>query len=1012
MNNINISNNYVFSMHENDILVDNNSMIMDNVNIFNNTFVNIYDLDIIMNFLYKNGHFNISEDLPSRYDLRDYNLTTPVKNQGANDCWAFTTMAVLESYLLKNWNETFDLSEINLRNIMSKTGINGSEWDPIKDGGNDVLALAYLLRWSGAVNETVDPYISSNIYSNIYDSIVHVQDVIYIPLRLNYTDNDQIKYAIMKYGAVWTEMHASGVAKLNTYSTESLDSDHAVTIVGWDDNYSASKFDITPPGNGAFIVRNSWGSGWGDNGYFYVSYYDASFAGFAANSKFSGFVFSNVENVNNYNSIYYYDSYGNDYKAAGYLSDTAWFANQFTANDKEILSAFGIYTYGDSNYTTNIYINDKLVYTQEGIIYNAGYHTIRLNKTLLLNQNDIFRIEVKLITPNCSYPIAIEAYLANFVNATANPNESFVSKDGENWTDLTSILSRANVCIKAYTVNYLMEVNSSKIEAYVDDVIILNITVKDLKDNIIDLSEGNISIIFPDFTVISPTVNKDGISFIIPNSNISGNLVILFTSQKYPLLFANLNLTLIKYDVDLEVSPNVTVFVGDEDNFIITVTDNEGNPVTSGNVVLYQNGYEIANFELINGTIIWYYKYSSSGEYNISIVYTGSKKYFGVNDNRTITVNKLDTKLSLESINISALSSVELVATVISNFTVYGNVTFYVGDEKLGTVELVDGVAKINYTCGPGGNFTIKAIYNGNNKFKSSQNSFNLIVNKIPVTMTIKQNNTYYKSAFITITLNKAINGQKITLKFSNGKSATVSTNSKGVATYYVPFAVGSYTVTGSASNSYYNIKSVDSHKISIKKVTATITAYKLTTTYKSGKYFQVKVTNPKGQIMVGVKLKLKVYTGSKYKTVYITTGTNGIAKYGGSSLSIAKHKIVVSSAESTTDMAATAKTNYLTVKKGITTVYAPVVKNKYKSNKYFKVTVKNKASGKVISGLYLKIKVYTGKKYKTYKVKTNSKGIVQINTKSLKKGSHKVVITTTSKKYSVKKSGYFIKII
>lgn len=163
---------------------------------------------------------------------------------------------------------------------------------------------------------------------------------------------------------------------------------------------------------------------------------------------------------------------------------------------------------------------------------------------------------------------------------------------------------------------------------------------------------------------------------------------------------------------------------------------------------------------------------------------------------------------------------------------------------------------------------------------------------------------------------------------------------------------------------------------------------------------------------MVGVKLKLKVYTGSKYKTVYITTKTNGIAQYGGSSLSIATHKIIVSSGESTKYMAAKAKTNYLIVKKGITTVYAPVVKNKYKSNKYFNVTVKSKASGKIISGLYIKIKIFTGKKYKTYTLKTNDKGIVRINTNTLAKGTHKVIISTTNKYYSLSKSGYLIKIV
>ena len=96
-------------------------------------------------------------------------------------------------------------------------------------------------------------------------------------------------------------------------------------------------------------------------------------------------------------------------------------------------------------------------------------------------------------------------------------------------------------------------------------------------------------------------------------------------------------------------------------------------------------------------------------------------------------------------------------------------------------------------------------------------------------------------------------------------------------------------------------------------------------------------------------------------------------------------------------------------VAKAKTTVTAKKVTYKKGAKKYFKVTIKNKATKKAVKGIYLKIKVYTGKKYKTYKVKTNSKGVAKISTKALKKGTHKVVISTTSKYYTVSKSGKLI---
>ena len=83
-----------------------------------------------------------------------------------------------------------------------------------------------------------------------------------------------------------------------------------------------------------------------------------------------------------------------------------------------------------------------------------------------------------------------------------------------------------------------------------------------------------------------------------------------------------------------------------------------------------------------------------------------------------------------------------------------------------------------------------------------------------------------------------------------------------------------------------------------------------------------------------------------------------------------------------------------------MTTVKAPKVTAKYKKSKYFKITVKS--GKKVVKNLKIKIKVYTGKKYKTYTLKTNKKGIATFNTKKLKRGNHKVIITSGNKNYSV----------
>lgn len=182
--------------------------------------------------------------------------------------------------------------------------------------------------------------------------------------------------------------------------------------------------------------------------------------------------------------------------------------------------------------------------------------------------------------------------------------------------------------------------------------------------------------------------------------------------------------------------------------------------------------------------------------------------------------------------------------------------------------------------------------------------------------------------------------------------------------------------------------------------IKTTVTASKLSTTYDSGKTFNVKVVNENNTPITGLKLTLKVYTGSKYVTKYITTNTNGIATYQGSTLAIGTHNVEITSDNDKYDVTKT--TSSIKVAKAKTTVKAPKVTTKVKKSKYFKVTVKNKATNKVVKSIKVKVKVYTGKKSKTYTLKTTSKGVAKLNTKSLKVGSHKVVISSGDAKYAI----------
>ena len=380
------------------------------------------------------------DNLPSRFDSRDWGWVTPPKNQGfSGGCWCFSTISVLETALLKATGIPYDFSEQNIQKL-SLVYYKYGHMD-LGEGGFTTVAIQYLLSWLGPIPDEYDTFdMMGKITREIPTSQnVHVQDAILVPVRANATDNDAIKWAIIRYGSVTTDFLSDTEApnfnkNTSAYYYDKVDdtpATHAVAIVGWDDDYPAANFIITPPGNGAWIIKNSYGNESFDDGYVYISYYDTIMS---MKGEGIGIV---VENIENYTKNYQTDIIGD--VRIHTESETYSYRNSYRSIGDDLISAVG--TYFDrqgEEYCLEIYINNALKLTQNGSAPFRGFHTIKLAKEIPVREGDNFTAIVK----THSVPILNNSRMHFMANV------SFVD-DCSGWRDL--FLENSTAVLKVYT---------------------------------------------------------------------------------------------------------------------------------------------------------------------------------------------------------------------------------------------------------------------------------------------------------------------------------------------------------------------------------------------------------------------------------------------------------------------------------------------------------------------------------------------------------------------------------
>ena len=388
----------------------------------------------------------IVDSLPSKFDARDWGWVTPGKLQGDNDdCWAFATVASLETSLLKSTGVAYNLSQ----NYVQKLQLKYYEIGDLRNSltGFSYSGLGYALSWYGVLVTDAD-YDDRGMIADTDMDVprIHVQDAMFIYTGMDDTI-DLLKRAIIKYGAVTVQYYVlDPEVEIPTEGEDIALMDHAthyISLIGWDETRPISDGDP----NGLWITKDSL---YGFSEAEYINFPNIDYYAIVPQSVGIAYIFEN--------DIDYHVNYQTDLTGlTGFDENYTYYSNEFTSKYDEFIGAVGTY-FNESgiNYSFDVFVNNKKVHTQSGVSEFAGFRTIVLDKYIPIKAGDQFKVVFK------SNAVPYQAWSrVHYLNGT-----SLTSNDGNSWTDFAPL--NKTVCLKVYTVEEDKEVKPTRISTRID----------------------------------------------------------------------------------------------------------------------------------------------------------------------------------------------------------------------------------------------------------------------------------------------------------------------------------------------------------------------------------------------------------------------------------------------------------------------------------------------------------------------------------------------------------------